>query len=333
VRGGTVSAHYASILIGSAVAADATNLVPWFTMSNAWHSVSTNEVIRRASTGDAEAQCYLGKSYFEGLHGFPTNFAEGRQWLLKSAEQDVAQAQNTLGWNAANGIGMATNHAQAVYWYQKAADLGFAQSEMNLARTYRYGTGVPRDMSRALEWYRRSVDHGFRLAKRELGFILSDEPGFGPGERSEGVQLLREAANEGDATAQNRVGWSYWKGEGIKADESEAQRWFFAAARKGSIKAMDNLYALACEREDRVTLTNLFTIVADHAQRGVAPAQMLAGRMCSGGLGVAQDKREAMSWYEKAAAQGHAPAQAKLAALCGPTVVATMQPLQVRSGW
>jgi TPR repeat protein len=71
---------------------------------------------------------------------------------------------------------------------------------------------------------------------------------------------------------------------------------------------MDNLYALACEREDDVTLTNLFAIVADHAERGAAPAQMLAGRMCSGGLGVAQDRQKAMSWYEKAAAQDYGPA-------------------------
>ena len=42
--------------------------------------------------------------------------------------------------------------------------------------------------------------------------------------------MLREAANEGDATAQNRIGCSYWKGEGVEANETEAQRWFFAAA-------------------------------------------------------------------------------------------------------
>ena len=44
-----------------------------------------------------------------------------------------------------------------------------------------------------------------------------------------------------------------------------------------------------------------------------------------------QNFAQARTWYEKAAAQGHAPAQAKLAALRGPTVVATMQPLQVRT--
>ncbi len=289
-------------------ATEAANLVPWFTTSNVWHTVPTNEVFGRAAAGEAEAQCYLGRSYLDGLRGLTTNFAEARQWLLKSAAQDFPQAQNTLGWNAANGLGMRTNYGEAIVWYEKAANLGFPQAEMNLARMYRDGTGVAKEMGRALELYRRSSAHGFRLAKRELGILLCDDPGFGPREKQEGVQLLLEAANEGDATAQNRVGRIYWKGEGVDADEAAAQKWFLAAARHGSVSAMDNLRHLAVDREDFGTLSNLFVIVTEHAERGVAPAQMLAGRMWAGGLGTAQDAEKAMGWYAKAAAQDFGPA-------------------------
>lgn len=286
----------------------AANLTPWFTMSTNWHRVPTNEVVSRAATGDGEAQCYLGRSYIEGLRGFPTNYAEGRRWLIMSAEQDVAQAQNSLGWNSAHGIGGPTNHAEAIQWFQRAAELGFPQAEVNLARAYRDGVGVPKDMTRVLEYYRRAINHGFIYAKQDLGFILSDDPGFSPAERKEGLQLLREAANEGESAAQNRMGWIHWKGQGVAQDSAEAQRWFFKASRNGSTLAMENLCTLAGERRDLRALTNLIGIVAQYAEQGIAPAQALAGQMYSSGLGVAQDRQKAFGWYRKAAEQDHGPA-------------------------
>jgi TPR repeat protein len=285
-----------------------TNLVPWFTISNRWNAVSTNEIVGAAAKGDVEAECYLGMAYFHGLRGFATNIPAARQWMLKSAEHNSAQAQNTLGWNAANGIGMATNHDEAIAWYRKSADQGFSRAEMNLARIYRNGTGVPKDMQQAIEWYRKSAEHGFRFAKSELGFLLSDEPNLGLGERREGRRWLREAAEEGDANAQNRLGWNYWKGIALPQSDNEAQYWFTESAKQGSTLAMWNLYFLAGKAQDRKTLTNLFGLVMGYAERGYASAQTLVARMYAGGAGVAQDRSKEIIWYEKAGAQDYGPA-------------------------
>ena len=61
-------------------------------------------------------------------------------------------------------------------------------------------------------------------------------------------------------------------------------------------------------------------------------AQTALGDIYAKGIGVRGRSRGGAAWYEKAAAQGHAPAQSKLAALRGPLVVATVQPLQARGG-
>jgi TPR repeat protein len=288
--------------------ASMTNLVPWFDISNRWNAVSTNEIVSAATKGDVEAECYLGMAYFHGLRGFATNLPAARQWMLKSAGHHSAQAQNTLGWQAANGIGMATNHDEAIGWYRKSADQGFSRAEMNLARIYRNGAGVAQDMPQALEWYRKAAGHGFRFAKSELGFVLSDEPNLGPGERREGRKWLREAAEEGDANAQNRLGWNYWKGLGLPQSDNEAQYWFTQSAEQGSTLAMWNLYLLAGKAQDLKTLTNLFGLVMGNAEHGYASAQTLVARMYAGGVGVSQDRSKEIIWYEKAAAQDYGPA-------------------------
>jgi TPR repeat protein len=62
-------------------------------------------------------------------------------------------------------------------------------------------------------------------------------------------------------------------------------------------------------------------------------AQTVLGDLHAMGIGgVAADADAARGWYEKAAAQGHEAAQAKLAGLRGPRLVTPAEPLQVRVG-
>jgi TPR repeat protein len=61
-------------------------------------------------------------------------------------------------------------------------------------------------------------------------------------------------------------------------------------------------------------------------------AQTALGDLHARGLGVAADPDAAREWYEKAAAQGHAPAQTKLAALRGPRLVVASEQPQARLG-
>jgi uncharacterized protein len=289
-------------------AAATTNLATWEVISNKWHSVPTNEVVLRAFDGDASAQCYLGKAYFGGVQGFPTNFATGREWMLKSADSNLAQAQNTLGFNAANGIGTETNFDEALKWYRKAAEQGFSRAEVNIGRMYWRGQGVAQDVDEAAKWFLKAAEHGLALAKSDLGFLLMDEQKFGPTEKAEGVKWIREAAAEGDARAQNRLGWILWKGLNVEADVDSAKRWFVRSAEQGLPTAMENLFLLAGEAQDHATLTNLFATALKHAERGAPEAEELVARMYSTGLGVTQDRGKEIAWLEKAAAQDYLPA-------------------------
>jgi TPR repeat protein len=295
------------ILSFGLVCPGATNLATWEVIENKWQSVPTNEVVRHASEGDGGAQYYLGRAYTDGLRGFPINFAEGHKWWKRSAENNFAQAQNSLGYLHANGIGTPTNLDEARKWYRLAADQGYSRAEMNIAMLYWNGIGVPKDVREAANWYRKAARNGLLLAKRDLGIILLDEPQFGVSERAEGKKWITKAAEEGDAIAQLRFGWMLWKGQGVEPDRNSARRWLIKSAEQGVQGAMENLFFFGAPSDDEA-LTNLFRIALKFAESGVPAAQEMVSKLYTTGLGVTQDRQKEIVWLEKAAAQDYLPA-------------------------
>ncbi len=97
------------------------------------------------------------------------------------------------------------------------------------------------------------------------------------------IAALVEAAEGGDAAAQNDLGVKYAHGDGVLKDEKEGVKWFRKAADQGHTEAFGNL--------------------------GIAYAH---------GIGVPKDEKEAAKWYRKAADQGDAAAQADLDAMAAP---------------
>jgi hypothetical protein len=91
------------------------------------------------------------------------------------------------------------------------------------------------------------------------------------------MKLARPLAEEGDARARSLVGYLYYHGRGLKADDAEALKWFRLAADQGD-----------------------------------ASAQLHLGNMYAQGQAVAQDQAEAGKWYRLAADQGYAQAQYNL---------------------
>ena len=55
------------------------------------------------------------------------------------------------------------------------------------------------------------------------------------------LDQLRQMAENGDPTAQNTLGLRYATGEGVKADEQEAVRWYIKAAEQGNLTAQSKL--------------------------------------------------------------------------------------------
>ena len=128
------------------------------------------------------------------------------------------------------------------------------------------------------------------------------------------LESIRQAAEQGNAEAQNKLGCFYLFGSGVPVDRKEALKWFRKAADRGLADAQFNL-GCCCEygrgiKKDEAKAVELYKKAAE---QGYAPAQFQLGLCLSQGIGALPDKYDAVEWYRKAAEQGHANAQVNLA--------------------
>jgi len=97
---------------------------------------------------------------------------------------------------------------------------------------------------------------------------------YNSGNYEKAAEWWRKSAEQGHATAQYNLAWSYEKGKGVLQDYNEAAKWYRKAAEQGD-----------------------------------AAAQFALGVSYRRGKGVPQDRKKAVEWWHKAAEQGHAKAQ------------------------
>ena len=112
---------------------------------------STNDLVKRAESGDAEAQFQLGRAYEDGKD-IPQDDGLAASWYKKSAEQGNASAQNDLGLMYRHGRGVSRNTEEAARWFARAAMQCQPNGAYNLGIAYYNGEGVDRDSGLAFVW-------------------------------------------------------------------------------------------------------------------------------------------------------------------------------------
>jgi hypothetical protein len=134
----------------------------------------------------------------------------------------------------------------------------------------------------------------------------------------EDIELIRERAEQGDATLQRTLGWLYFNGWVVPQDYAMARKWLLAAAEQGSADAQ---YVLASMfywgKGGVVDYSQAFVWFQAAAKSGLADGQYAVANMFDEGRGVPQDFTKAADWYLKAANQGHVRAQMQRGRLCG----------------
>ena len=121
-------------------------------------------------------------------------------------------------------------------------------------------------------------------------------------------------AEQGDAKAQNKLGFVYDAGQGVRQDYAEAVKWYRKAADQGNASAEYNLGSMYANGQgvpqDDADAVKWFRKAAN---RGLVAAENNIGGMYDTGKGVRQDAAEAVKWYRKGADHGSALAQFNLA--------------------
>ena len=134
-----------------------------------------------------------------------------------------------------------------------------------------------------------------------------------PQSYDEAVKWFRKAAEQGDSDAQFNLGYCYYYGKGVFQDYEEAVKWYRKAAKQGNATAQFNL--AVCYKNGDGILKSIVLAVKWYrkaAEQGYAAAQYVLGICYENGNGVNQDLKEAVKWYRKAAEQDNSNAQYKL---------------------
>ena len=139
-----------------------------------------------------------------------------------------------------------------------------------------------------------------------LVVLAGIRPGYAEGQN---IKQIREAAIQGDTTAQFNLGNMYYKGEGVPKDNREAVKWYRKAAEqvtgRGSIQPGCHPLAplaLGVPKDNREAVK----WYEWPASRDMQWLNCLGKSCTKMAYSCRRTNREAVKWYRKAAEQGHA---------------------------
>lgn len=287
---------------------------------------------KAAAQGNGWAQICLGVLYAEG-HGVRQDYAQARAWFEKAAAQGegdlpgdwaAPEAQYHLGMLDAGGLGGAQDYAQARQRYEFAAISGDPDAQYRLGLLYAEGKGGPQDKALALAWLQMAADGGSAEAVSALKRIAMREGDAGAqallgemySQRRDYAQARRwyaQAAEQGHAQAQFKLGVLYDNCQGMLQDDEQARHWYEKAAAQGNAGAQINLDMLSSKvadlyRQAKTGDDNALKALEQAAAQGNVDAQSSLGWIYDNGCGVPWgDQGRTMDWYSKACAAGYQP--------------------------
>ena len=171
-------------------------------------------------------------------------------------------------------------------------------------KTFLYGKeGNEVDYESAYNNFLQAVELGNVDANFYLG-ALSDWYHY-PKQDFQVARTYYEACPE-NPYAQISLGYLYWNGQGVEEDKEKAKE-YFNSATKNRVEGYIGLASVASSDQDYTTALEYYTKVVEEGteQLYVASSMYEIGYLYHNGLGVEQDYKKAMEWYEKATELGN----------------------------
>jgi TPR repeat protein len=189
------------------------------------------KVVPEAQSGHPEAQYLMALFYEEGRF-VPRDFAEARNWILKSAEQGYVPAQTGMGEMYLNNVthdGPITDYGEAERWLRLAATHGDADAQFWLGSGYERGWFGATDYREALKWLRKAAAQGLPWAQFGLGQMYQAGEGVLESNSLAGSWFRKAADHFPDAggvwEAEVQLAYMYRDGR-LPKDDVQAYMWF-----------------------------------------------------------------------------------------------------------
>ena len=153
------------------------------------------------------------------------------------------------------------------------------------------------------ELMRAAAQEGDAQAQCYLGVCYQNGQGVEQNHQ-EAVKWFRKAADQDDPVAQCYLGVCYWMGQGVPQEFGEAAKWLREAAEQADPAAQFN-FGMLYETGQGVPQNYAEAVkwYRESAERGYPAAQFNLGVFYETGQVVPQDFAEAVKWYRAAAEQ------------------------------
>jgi TPR repeat protein len=217
-------------------------------------------------------------------------------------------------------MGTEKDYDAALDYATKAADAGNPVGMYNLAVIYDSGFNVSQDSEKAAGLYKKAfpglkklADEGNPWAQYDLGYMFLHGKTM-PENKAEAMKLLTKSAEGGHSGAQYALGYIYHRGESVPKNEEAAFKWYYEAAKQNEPQAqyMAALYFIKNKPQIKSVCPDAKIWMERAAEQGEPNAQHALGLMYETGNGAKKDTAEAVTWYSRAAAQGHSASMAKM---------------------
>jgi TPR repeat protein len=167
------------------------------------------------------------------------------------------------------GKGVTRDPQRASIYYEKAANFGIPEAQFVMGELLRVGVDVPQNIEGSRNWYKLALKNGYHAAQERLEQM---EAGVGIQARTGPTVTAVVYENLQDIPREQLM--------------AEGLEYFIGDKRPQNLKKAAEFIEMA-------------------AQKGLADAQYMIGRMCMGGQGLNKNKERALFWLKKAAEQDH----------------------------
>lgn len=294
---------------------------------NGRHFLAEQWRLKAAEHGNVTAQKEIANAFERD-----SKYEEAIKWYAKAIanganeQSSLAYCQYKVGKKYETGAGVQQSYAEAVKWYRKAIESGSTKALTALALCIEMGRGVRQSTAEAVKLYKRAHEKSNKnwrytlpmpaLAETQyqLAIAMSNQNSTSE-DWKWAVTLYQEAMNKGHLQAQERLAWCYEKGKGIAQSDYQAAELYFKVLQQNincSPKSAEVKYRIARKYDELKLYTEAVTWYRKAAEQGHADAQNSLGVRYDNGQGVTQSHTEAVKWFRKAAEQGDRWAQCNL---------------------
>lgn len=200
---------------------------------------------QKANAGNSLAQFYMGTLFDPKLpfaSAAPDKIGEAIAWYRKAADQGVDTAASNWGLLLLVGehFGIATDYDEARKLFEKAAPtVVVARRELGLMK--QRGWGEPADPVGGMQMIRAAAERGDAFSQRLVAEALDQGLDGLAIDHHDAFFWMQKAALQNDVVAERELGMHLKKGDGIEPDAVAATIWLKKAADQGDIPAKEEL--------------------------------------------------------------------------------------------